>query len=298
MAKLSRREFLGLTGIAASAAALGACAPRSIVVPVEATATPLGASTGALGPAGTSDMVLVEPGRFEMGSPTGEQDESPLHAVNITQAFTISPLPVTFDQYDEYCNATGTPAPDDGGWGRGDLPVSNLNWYEAIDYCNWLSERAGLVPCYRRTEQDTDCHFWANGYRLPTEAEWEYAARGGPISQGYLYAGSDDPDQVAWYGANSGGRPHPIGQKAPNELGLYDMSGNVWEFCWDLYAWNYYILLTPPDDPHGAGPVYHVNRSLRGGCFLSEADELRVANRGYDVPVQSGLYGIRLARTA
>ena len=139
----------------------------------------------------------------------------------------------------------------------------------------------------------------ANGYRLPTEAEWEYAARGGPFSGGTLYPGSDVPNEVAWYADNSGGQPHPVGQKTPNELGLYDMGGNVWEFCWDRYAWNFYLYCGDPVvDPDGFAPFNHPNVVLRGGHFLSNVDELRVTARGYDVPTDYGMYGIRLTRSA
>ncbi|HEY84898.1 MAG TPA: formylglycine-generating enzyme family protein [Chloroflexi bacterium] len=140
--------------------------------------------------------------------------------------------------------------PDDNGLGRGSRPVFGISSYEAIAFCNWLSEKEGLIPCYTGRKKATRCDFSANGYRLPTEAEWEYAARGGPLSRGCQYAGSDDPDEVAWYDENSGGELHPVGQKKPNELGLYDMSGNMWDWCWDWYDSDYYNS-SPEADPGG-----------------------------------------------
>lgn len=133
-----------------------------------------------------------------------------------------------------------------------DCPAQGLSWYYAVEYCNWLSVREGLEPCYtvRNTkffysytflqyyglkEEELPVVTWnkrANGYRLPTDAEWEYAARGGQLSKGYLYSGSDDPYEVALYGRD---RSYPVGQMKPNELGLYDMTGNVAVWCWDWY---------------------------------------------------------------
>ena len=290
----SRREFLVKAGLVASATVLSGCRPR-VVIPV--TATPPGGPSNVGTVTDLSEMVLVDAGSFRMGSEEGNRDEKPVHAVELTRAFYIGQYKVTFDQYDAFCNDTGRDLQDDRGWGRGDRPVIGLNWYDATAYCNWVSDQAGLDRCYYGEREDLAWDLLADGYRLPTEAEWEYAARGGQFSRGYLYAGSNDPNDVAWFADNSGGKTHPVGQKEPNELELYDMSGNVWEFCWDWYAWNYYIFITPLDDPLGANPIQHPNRSMRGGFFSSDQFDIRCTRRGYDVPLRAGDKGLRLVRT-
>lgn len=144
----------------------------------------------------------------------------------------------------------------------------NISWFGAFEYCAWLSKKTGKP------------------YRLPTEAEWEYAARGSEKSKGYLYAGSDDLDKVGWYESNSGSKTHPVGQKQPNELGLYDMSGNVWEWCGDWYEEDYYGQSKGAKDPQG--PSSSMSRVVRGGswfddpryCRCSDRDDVRPEYRG------------------
>jgi sulfatase modifying factor 1 len=299
MSKVSRREFLKMVGTTASAAALGACTPTPTKVATTATAVPTPEEIDPIVP----EMVLVEAGSFQMGSTDGGADEQPVHTVHITRSFYIAKYAVTFEEYDRFCDDTiGKSRPDDGGWGRGNLPVINVTWYDAVAYCNWLSEKEGLTPCYSGKGRLTQCDFSANGYRLPTEAEWEYAARGGPKSQGYIYAGSDNPDDVAWYADNSGGQMHPVGQKQPNELGLYDMSGNLFEWCWDWYGEDYYAS-SPASDPAGPPPPstgvpWELNRARRSGSWREESDSIRTTCRSIDYASYVGDNGFRLVRTA
>jgi sulfatase modifying factor 1 len=179
-----------------------------------------------------------------------------------------------------------------------------VDWNDALVYCNWLSEKEGLTPCYTGKGILTRCDFLANGYRLPTEAEWEYAARGGK-SRGFKYAGSNNADEVAWYASTSGGQTQPVGQKQPNELGLFDMSGNSYEWCWDLYDGKYYAAspasdptgpLSPPqgEAPDPRGP----NRVRRSGNWREGSDSVRVACRSFDFAGYPGENGFRLVRKA
>ncbi len=155
-------------------------------------------------------------------------------------------------------------------------PVDSVNWYDVVKWCNARSEKDGLTPVYySRSAQDTvyrtgdlninvDAVKWtANGYRLPTEAEWEFAAKGGSQSKGFTFSGSNTIGDVAWYGTNSGGATHIVGTKQPNELGIYDMSGNVFEWCWDWFSMEYPSGLTDPKGPSTTQSY----RLYRGGNF-------------------------------
>ena len=295
--KLSRRKFLKIVGATASATVLGACTPTP--TKVATTATP-GLAPEEIEPI-VPEMVPVEAGSFQMGSTEGLEDEQPVHTLHITRPFYIAKYAVTFEEYDRFCDDTiGIPKPQDS-WGRGTRPVSSINWYDAVKYCNWLGEKEGLPPCYEVKGKITQCDFSANGYRLPTEAEWEYAARGGHKSQGYEYAGSNNVDDVGWYEGNSGGQTHPVGQKRPNELGLYDMSGNMWEWCWDWYGKDYYASSpsTDPTGPSSGTGVYiaDADRARRGGSYREKAVCLRVAFRGADGATYRGDSTFRLVRT-
>ena len=199
-------------------------------------------------------------------------------------------------------------------------PVEKVSWYDAIVYCNLLSIKEGLTPCYTikgstdpaawgmsptsTGAEDYDywksvtCDFNADGYRLPTDAEWEYAARGGQAgitdgSWNYDYSGSDTSENVAWYYSNSDYTTHEVGKKQANALGLYDMSGNVWEWCWDWYGG----YPSGTEDP--AGPYAGSYRVLRGGSWYYVASNCTVSNRYYDDPYYRNYnYGIRLVRSA
>jgi len=232
-----------------------------------------------------ANFVLVPGGTFTMGSPLSEAEHSNIevqHQVSLS-AFAISKYDVTFDEYDAYCQATGTAKPSDSGMGRGSRPVISVTWYDAVAYCNWRSQQEGRKPAYTISGNNVSWDQSANGYRLPTEAEWEYAAKGGPqassLAVNAVYAGSPNIDQVAWYSDNSGGKTHPVGQKAPNGLGLYDMAGNVWQWCWDWYG---SYSTGSQSDPTGAASGG--DRVLRGGGWVNLARLVRSATRGGDGP--------------
>jgi len=206
------------------------------------------------------NMVLIPAGEFTMGSDSGESDEKPPHRVYL-DAYWIDKYEVTFEQYDKFCEATGRSKPSDSGWGRGNRPVINVSWNDAVSYAKWA------------------------GKRLPTEAEWEKACRAGSTSK-YCYGNSESMlGDYAWYSSNSGSKTHPVGQKKPNAWGIYDMHGNVWEWCSDWYDSGYYKVAAgfqPAKNPKGpnSGSV----RVLRGGSWDFDAYNCRSSFRGWNTP--------------
>ncbi|RLL82428.1 SUMF1/EgtB/PvdO family nonheme iron enzyme [Mesotoga sp. BH458_6_3_2_1] len=250
------------------------------------------------------ELIYVEGGVFIMGDTWGDgfDKEKPPHEVELTYDFYIGKCPVTFDEYDRFCREIETEEPSDSGLGRGRKPVMWVSWFDAIEYCNWLSEKEGLPISYSgdgslldRNKQETEDITKVKGYRLLTEAEWEYSARGGKKSMGYKYAGSNSPDLVAWYDSNSGRMIHEVGQKKCNELGLYDMSGNVWEWCCDCYDSEYYSR-SPSINPYNS--TDGSSRVKRGGSWLDYALCVRVAFRLDDTPDYKYFdFGFRIART-
>lgn len=235
-----------------------------------------------------SDMVLIQGGTFKMGSIDGGSGEKPAHKVTVN-SFCICKYPVT---QKEWCQVMGNNPSD---WVGEKSPVESVSWYQAVEYCNKRSQMEGLPSCYSGSGNNIVCNFAAEGYRLPTEAEWEYAARGGAESQNYKYSGSNDPNEVAWFNENSTFKVNVVGQKKPNELGIYDMSGNVLEWCWDWYERDYYKV-SPSDNP--TGPTSDVRRVVRGGWIYSPKDQVSVTFRSAYKPSRLSFgIGFRVVRT-
>ena len=207
----------------------------------------------------TFDMVCVDGGSYQMGSNSGDSDEQPVHMETVG-SFYIGKTEVTQKLW-------ATVMGNNPSKFRGEnLPVENVSWFDCQEFVDRLSRMTGRI------------------FRLPTEAEWEYAARGGNKSRGYTYSGSNDVYRVAWYTENSGGTTHPVAQKLDNELGIYDMSGNVWEWCSDNYSNNY------------SSSRNSSNRVYRGGSWYYYASYCRVALRYNRTPgFRSSDLGFRLA---
>jgi formylglycine-generating enzyme required for sulfatase activity len=226
-----------------------------------------GRQTGETQPAGTQvtqtasglAMVSIPPGQFIMGSNEGASDTKPAHPVKV-DGFLVDQYEITQQVYEK---VTGTnPARRKNPAN----PVEQVTWSAAVKFCNARSLQEGLKPCY-----DTNtwaCNFSASGYRLPTEAEWEYACRAGSSTRFYFGDDADALKSFAWFEGNSQSKPHPAGQRKPNAWGLYDLAGNVWEWCNDFYGAKYYRE-SPADNPRG--PQQGEKRVLRGGAWSSSA---------------------------
>ena len=243
-------------------------------------------------------------------------------------SFWISPYEVTQEEFVSVMTGNKNGIESNPSWFQGERyppadgevqerrPVEQVSWYDAIVYCNLLSIKEGLTPCYTikgssdpadwetlvlNDWESVTCDFNADGYRLPTEAEWEYAARGGKtgITDGSwdnTYSGSTTPDDVAWYYDNNDSKTHEVGKKQANALGLYDMSGNVWEWCWD---WNNISIGYPSGTEDPAGPDTGSYRVVRGGSWFYDASDCTVSKRNYYSPdYRSRSFGIRLVRSA
>ena len=258
-------------------------------------------------------MVWVAPGAFQIGSPDNEigrfTDETP-HNVILTKGFYISKYQVTQEQYTAVMgsnpgNFYSNPAV---GEVQGRRPVETVSWYDALVFCNRLSIAEGLNPVYSidgKTDPaelgsvpSSDDAAWnaaimdggANGYRLPVEAEWEYACRAGTTTA--YNTGAVINDDTGWYYSNSDNRTHEAGRKSANAWGLYDMHGNVWEWCWDWYE---DFSSADVTDPKGAAAGD--KRAVRGGSFDSDGLYLRSAYRGSGSPSNRSIYlGFRVVR--
>jgi len=265
------------------------------------------------------DMVLVEGGTFIMGCNSEVESycdgaEKPAHRIMLTRDFYIGKYEVTQKQWLQVMGTGLREQRDKAGddlsiRGVGDTyPMYYVSWHEALEFCNKLSELTGRSPAYRINTAGNDGGEnspadktpvvtvipEANGYRLPTEAEWEYAARGGNRSAGYRYSGGDDIREIAWYDGNSEDRTHPVGTKKANELGIHDMTGNVDEWVFDRYGFSYYAK-SPAQDPQG--PVAGASRVIRGGSWYIHSRNARASIRyGYGPGFRSFNLGFRLAR--
>ena len=250
------------------------------------------------------EMVPVLGGSFQMGSATGDADEAPVHTVTLA-SFKISKYEITQAQYSTVMGRE--PSHFTGDVAR---PVERVTWYEAVEFCNELSRLenldqvyaiSGRTPAngYPITGAAVSADWSKGGYRLPTEAEWEFAARGGQQGSTYEFSGSNTAGDIGWYSANSDATTHAVGSKPANELSLYDMSGNVIEWCWDWYSSAYYSSVEA-GGPDPTGPSAGVNRVMRGGSWYSSAtNTLRSANRESNLPNLIGSnYGFRVARGA
>jgi formylglycine-generating enzyme required for sulfatase activity len=248
-------------------------------------------------------MVFVKGGCFQMGDSfgDGDSDEKPVHEVCVDD-FYIGKYEVTVGEFKEFINATGYNTEAERGdgcyywtgleWAKDSSknwrspgflqddshPVCCITWNDAVAYTEWLSGKRG------------------SKYRLPTEAEWEYAARSGGKNEKWAGTNSESElGEYAWHDRNSGGKTHPVKQKRPNGIGLYDMSGNVWEWCSDWYKERYYGE-SPKDNPRG--PNRGVYRARRGGSWVNKQESVRVFGR-HDHPMRNkySALGFRLVRS-
>jgi formylglycine-generating enzyme required for sulfatase activity len=206
------------------------------------------------------EMVFVQGGTFRMGCTEEQSDcqdnEKPVHNVTLSD-FYIMKYEITQEQWVQVMGKNPSNFKGDN------LPIENVSWNDIRDFISELNIMTGKK------------------YRLPTEAEWEYAARGGNKSKGYKYSGSSALDKVAWHKDNSGGKTQPIGAKQPNELGIHDMTGNVWEWVSDWYGANYY---SSSSGSNPTGPVSGSYRVGRGGGWNPDARDCRVSIRNYADP--------------
>ncbi len=229
------------------------------------------------------ELVEITAGSFLMGSNIGMEDEKPARDVTISRNFYITKYEITKLQFKSVMGSVP------GGYTANDFPADSISWRMAVEFCNSLSLIRGYDAYYYINGDTVSAIDTANGWRLPTEAEWEYAARAGSDKD---FSGTGDLNDMGWYDANSGFKPHLVGQKAANQFGLYDIHGNVWEWCWDYYSADYYSA-GENDDPQG--PAAGLRRVARGGAWNSGNSLARSPNRTYDESF-IGATGFRIVR--
>jgi formylglycine-generating enzyme required for sulfatase activity len=271
--------------LAAFVAVMAGCSKIDSGGPTAVTSLPV------LLPKSGGEMRQIPAGTFIMGSSAGRADETP-HRVSI-HSFYIDKYPVKQELYEKLMGVNPSRRKDPNN------PVERTQWTDAVRFCNRCSELEGLTPCY---DLDTwACNSGAGGYRLPAEAEWEYACRADSTGTYCFGDGDKELARYAWLKPHSQGKPHPVGQKLPNHWGLYDVHGNVWQWCNDWYSETYYAV-SPADDPRG--PATGTMRVLRGGAWDCTPEKCRSAHRHKEFPVYSDAcfgadsYGFRRARNA
>ncbi|QQO07791.1 formylglycine-generating enzyme family protein [Breznakiella homolactica] len=256
------------------------------ITAVFAAALSLPASVLMAQSAGGSDngFIRIAGGTFTMGSPAaeaGRQDDEAQHSVTV-DGFYLAEHQVTQEDYEALMG-------NNPSWIKGQgLPVEQVTWLEAVQYCNALSVQEGLVPAYTVNGSSITWNREANGYRLPTEAEWEYACRAGTVSA-YSTGSSITKTQANYEGRTT----TPPGSFAPNPWGLYDMHGNVWEWVWDWYG-----PYTPGSRTNPGGSDSGTDRVMRGGSWAYKIEDTRSARRGHRTPNTRICIGFRLARNA
>ena len=269
--------------------------------------------TGGLG-----EMVLIPSGTFQMGSNQGVDANKPVHEVTITKSFYIGKYEITQAEYEKYCSYGENKPSSRDGIGE-NHPAYYVSWYAALVYCNKRSIAEGLTPCYSilnstvpdewgpvPTSSDStwdvvECDWNANGYRLPTEAEWEYAARAGDNTvDSLIWSGTSDEykyDDYVWHGDNSLNTTNEVGRKKANNFDLYDMCGNVQELCWNWYTSTYDTTLEGGMDPLGAN--LGTKRVIRGGSWGTFIAQCAVSTRSSVSPYNCrSNIGFRVVRSA
>jgi len=226
-------------------------------------------------------MQCIPAGTFRMGSPASDKEaygyEKPEHGMTLSEPSYLGRFPVTFEEFDRFCEATGREPPSDEGWGRGSRPVINVSWVDAQEYCDWLSEQTG------------------QRYRLPTEAEWEYATRAGSRTRWSFGDNLRDLPDHAWYDKNAEGRTYPVGEKRANPWGLFDCHGNVYEWVQDTWHENYEGA--PADGTAWETKDAGAGRVIRGGSWRDDARYCRSAYRSRSGPeYRDANLGFRCAR--